>query len=393
MIAFPEDPGHFERWLETKAEKFPGDIHQTEAGAFATRRLYGRYLRTLLLAEMRASGGRVRLITDEVVGLDQQPEGWRLFCKSGHDIAAAGIVLASGNLPSSRPCDQVVFHDPWRADAIAGLRPDEPVLIVGTGLTMVDLVLGLHGQGFRGPIFALSRRGLLPQRHESIGRPWPTPVFTAEERHSALALLRRLRLEASNAAAHGVRWHAVIDSMRPITAALWRGLPRAERQRFLRHARPYWDVHRHRMAPAAAEVFDKLTKSGALRLKRGRVRNIETANGQATVVLENRATQQPETLAVQRVIFATGLAGAPARDGLVARLLNTGLARTDPQGLGLEVTEALEIVNAQGALAWRMWALGPIVRGVFWECLAVPDIRVQAQQIGVEVAGNLYAGP
>ncbi len=393
MSAFPEDPGHFDRWVERESVKFPGELRRTKAGTFATRRFYGRYLRALLFDEMRASGGRVRLIADEVVGLDQLPDGWRLLCASGHDIVAAGVVLASGNLPSNRPCDGVVFYDPWTPSAIASLHPGEPVLIVGTGLTMVDLALGMHGQGFRGPIFAVSRRGLIPERHDVVDRPWPASAFTTEERHSALALLRRVRVQVREAAAQGIGWRAVIDGLRPVTAELWRGLPLEQRQRFLRHARPYWDVHRHRLAPSAADIFDAMIASGALRLKRGRVRDVRTADGQAAVTLESHTGGQLETLTVQRVIFATGLEGARANHGLVARLLDTGLVRTDQQGLGLEVTEALEIVNSQGVPAPRMWALGPIVRGVFWECLAVPDIRVQAQQIGVVVAEQIVPLP
>ena len=226
-----------------------------------------------------------------------------------------------------------------------------------------------------------------------VDRPWPASAFTTEERHSALALLRRVRVQVREAAAQGIGWRAVIDGLRPVTAELWRGLPLEQRQRFLRHARPYWDVHRHRLAPSAADIFDAMIASGALRLKRGRVRDVRTADGQAAVTLESHTGGQLETLTVQRVIFATGLEGARANHGLVARLLDTGLVRTDQQGLGLEVTEALEIVNSQGVPAPRMWALGPIVRGVFWECLAVPDIRVQAQQIGVVVAEQIVPLP
>ncbi len=386
MSAFPQDLGHFERWIEQEAGRFPDEFKRTKAGTFATRRLYGRYLRRLLYEEMKASGGRVRLAADDVIALEHAPEGWRLTCASGRDITVSGLVLAAGNLPSSRSCDGVVFNDPWTQSAISGLRPDEPVLIVGTGLTMIDLALGMNGQGFRGPIVAVSRRGLVPQCHDHVERAWPTPEFTAEQRRSLVALLRGLRTEVREAKLHGIGWRAVVDSLRPITAELWRGLPHDQRSRFLRHLRPYWDIHRHRMAPPVAAQVEALIESGALRIERGRVRGVQTLGDRAAVTWQNRKTGSLETLTAQRVIFATGIEAVAAGDGLMTRILDAGIARTDPQGLGLEVTEALEIIGREGVPARRLWALGPIVRGVFWECLAVPDIRVQAHRIALEVA-------
>lgn len=386
MSALPDDPGHFERWLAAQSARLPDEVARTEAGVFATRRLYGRYLRALLYEEMAASGGRVRLGADEVTGLSRIPEGWRLQCSSGREVVAAGIVLAIGNLPSKQPCDGVVHYDPWAPAATAGLRPDEPVLIVGTGLTMIDLALGMRARGFAGPIVALSRRGLTPQRHGEGGPAWPCPDFTTAERASLLGMLRRVRAEIRQAALQGVGWRPVIDGLRPATAALWQGLPPAERSRFLRHVRPFWDIHRHRMAPAAAQRYDALIAAGALRIKRGRLVGVEAADGCAQVSVQGRGSGAAETLRVQRVIYATGAAAAAAADGLVAGLLAAGLARTDQHGMGLDVTETLELAGGS-----RAWALGPIVRGVFWECTAVPDIRVQARMIAGQVARQLGA--
>ena len=395
MSALPDDPGHFERWLEGQAARWPDEVQVTEAGTFASRRLYGRYLRALLYDEMTRSGGRVRLCSDDVRGLVPAQGGWRLACTSGRELAAAAVVIASGTLPSSRPGDGVVFHDPWAAGATAGLRPGEPVLIVGTGLTMVDLALAMHARGFDGPIVALSRRGLVPQRHAAPGPPWPFPPFADEERRSLSALLRGLRRRVRDAAAQGVDWHAAIDALRPMTAGLWQGLPPPERSRFLRHLRPYWDVHRHRMAPVVAEAFGGLLARGVLRLKRGRVMAAELQQGPAgsaaRVQIQDRGASCAEAIVAQRVIHATGIGAGAAADGLYAGLVATGLARTDQHGMGLAVTAALQVLRSDGGVAPGLWALGPIVRGVFWECTAVPDIRVQAQTVAGAVAEHLAA--
>lgn len=393
MSALPDDPGHFERWLAGLAPRWPDDVQVTAAGTFASRRLYGRYLRALLYDEMTLSGGRVRLCSDDVRGVSAGPDGWRLHCASGREIVAAAVVVASGNLPSSRPSDGVVFHDPWAAGAMADLRPNEPVLIVGTGLTMADLALAMHARGFDGPIVALSRRGLVPQRHVAPGPSWPCPPFTESERRSLSALVRGLRQRARDAAAQGADWRAVIDGMRPVTAGLWQGLPPAERSRFLRHLRPYWDVHRHRMAPVVADAFQSLLTRGTLRLQRGRVLATEPHQGPhgsaARVLIQDRGASRTEAIVVQRVIYATGIGAGADADGLVAGLVATGLARTDQHGMGLEVTASLQLTRRDGGIASGLWALGPIVRGVFWECTAVPDIRVQAHTVAGAVARHL----
>jgi uncharacterized NAD(P)/FAD-binding protein YdhS len=393
MSAFADDPGHFERWLDIHAARWPGELIRTTAGDFATRRLYGRYLEATLHGEIAASGGTVRLLTAEIRALERTETGFTLRCHGGKGIEARGVVLATGSLPAHRPCDGVEFHDPWTPWALAGLAPYAPVLIVGTGLTMVDLVLGLHAQGFRGPIIAMSRRGLVPQPHAAIAQSWPAPEFSPAETGSALALMRAVRAQLRAAAEQNIGWRAVIDCLRPQTAALWRGLPALEQARFLRHIRPYWDIHRHRMAPPAADLVDRLRADGTLRVLRGRVREVRRDEAGATVQYNECPMGTPKSLAVQRVIYATGLQGVRDSGGLVAAMLASGQARLDGQKLGLEVTQKLNLVGADGKAAQHIWALGPIVRGVFWECLAVPDIRLQAGQLASEVAAQLAEAP
>jgi uncharacterized NAD(P)/FAD-binding protein YdhS len=389
MSAFAEDPGHFDRWLDSAAAHLPGEVRNTEAGRFATRRLYGRYLRALLYAEMRQSGGRVRLAGEEIVAIARAAQGWRLTCASGRSLAAAAVVLAIGNLPSRSGTQGGVFHDPWTEGATHGLRPDTPVLVVGTGLTMVDLALDMRARGFAGPIIAVSRRGLLPHRHALIGGTWPAPVFAPAERGSLAALLRRFRAELRHAAAQGVDWRAVIDGLRPITAELWRGLPLADRTRFLRHLRPYWDVHRHRLAAPAADRLASLLRDGSLQRRRGRLVAVERQGDDLLVSILGHGAAAPEAVRVQRLIYATGVQRADATDGLISGLCVQGLARTDPHGIGLEVTQALEVIGTAGVPVPGLWALGPIVRGVFWECTAVPDIRVQARLVAERISAGL----
>ena len=179
-----------------------------------------------------------------------------------------------------------------------------------------------------------------------------------------------------------------------MTAPLWQGLPLPEQRRFLRHVRPYWDSHRHRMAPASAQAFGQLLDRGALVLKRGRVRSITLEPGPsgpaAPVALQDRGCTGAETMVAQRVLYATGPGRDAVQDDLVSGLVSMGLARTDAHGMGLDVSSTLQLLDDNGQMLPGVWALGPLVRGVFWECTAVPDIRLQARMIATEVARALH---
>jgi uncharacterized NAD(P)/FAD-binding protein YdhS len=390
MSAFPDKPAHFEHWLAAEPEIDPAELRQTEAGLFASRGLYRRYLCALLDRAVGGSG-RVEKRPAEIVDIERDGALWRLRAVDGSAFTASAVVLAIGNLPPVPTQSRLHCTNPWAPGVTDGLRPDLPVLILGTGLTMVDLVLGLRHGGCPGPVVALSRRGLLPHSH-APSRPWPTPELGEAEQGSLALLLGRVRWEVQRAAARGVDWRGVLDSLRPISADIWRSLSPTDRSRFLRHLRPYWDVHRHRLAGPVAEQLAALRASGYLRVRRGRLLDMRFGDDRVDALIRAHGAETPETLTVQRVISATGLqTAAQADSALVRSLLRRGLARLDPWAFGLDVTDTLEVRGANGRPVPQMWALGPIVRGVFWECIAVPDIRVHAR-LAARRVGEALAG-
>ena len=390
MSALADEPQHFSDWLSRRPTQ--DGLHDTAAGTFASRGLYGQYLRSILDYAMRETAGhaQLRLMPDDVVDIVAGPDGgFVLVCAGGARLDVSGVVLAVGNLPPEESPDQRICANPWGEKAWRPVSGDLPIMIVGTGLTMVDLVLALRRRGFNGRIVAMSRGGLLPTRHAPTGT-WPTPHLTLAEEQSLPLLMARLRDEVFAAAQQGIDWRAVIDSMRPVTASLWTRLPVAERRRFLRHARRYWDVHRHRMAPPHADLIAEMQREGTLQVLAGRIKHMQPAADAVQVCYRPRGAQADEAMPVQRVIMASGLEHiARTRDPLMQRLLDRGLIRVDSQGLGLDVTDGLNVVRGDGTPAERIWALGPIVRGVFWECVAVPDIRVQASHVAVSVVARL----
>jgi uncharacterized NAD(P)/FAD-binding protein YdhS len=263
------------------------------------------------------------------------------------------------------------------------------VLILGTGLTMVDVVLSLLDQGHTGPITALSRRGLLPLRHTNapaypdfLGALEPLP-------DTALGIFRILRAEVRAATARGDNWRSVIDAARPYLFRFWQRLPDAERKRFLRHARPYWEVHRHRMAPDVAARIGAARDRGQLKVRAGRLKEIRKIGERLLVPFRPRGANTLLHVQADVLINCAGPETnfALIADPLVQRLLEHGLVRPDPLGLGIETTADGRVIGADGTDVAGLLALGPIARGAFWEMTAVPELRCLCAAVGRQLAG------
>ena len=395
MSAYPDQPGHFLDWLDAHVTTHADDIHTTPAGTFVSRRSYGDYLASLLTTAVtgREGASRLILVPDEVVDLVPELGGYRLVLAGGVTHGVAGAVLAAGNLLPESAASGRHVADPWAVPFTEGLEDGAPVVIVGSGLTMVDLALHLRHAGFGGPVVALSRRGLRPQAH-AVAPRWPLPLLSEPERRSPALLLRRLRQEAAAAAEQGVPWQSVVDSLRPITSEIWQGIPLDLQDSFLRHARPWWDVHRHRMSPPVSAALESMMATGFLTVRAGHIIDIEEESDATIVRFRPRGTGEIETIAAQRIIEASGSV-APDRCGmpLMQRLTERGLVRLDRHRLGLDQSDDLSLIGVSGEKTPSLWGLGPLGTGAFWECVAVPDIRLQAVRVADGIARGLDAHP
>ena len=391
MGAFEEDPAGFLAWLNSRES---GDIRPlcrpVSPDIFAPRRLYGRYLQHCLQRTLSEPGNEYlfRPVAGEVTDLAQGPDGLTVKLADGRTFEADRAVLALGNLPPDRNEPPFYVGDPWDEAALADLDPADDVLIVGTGLTMIDKVLSLQDRGHAGRIHAVSRHGLLPQVHAPDGghrHPWrlsiPLPA-------SSVGLLRVVRAEAEHALAKGRAWQEVIQAMRPHVQLAWQRLPMEQRRRFLRHLRPWWDIHRHRISPEAAARIERLMRSGQLVVQAGRVESRRPAGDRVEVRIRRRGGGQAEMLRVARVINCTG----PRQDHsggeslLLRNLLFRGAVRADPLDLGLDVDWNCAVLDRYGRSSDRVFAVGPLTRGAFWEITAVPEIRRQCAELVARIA-------
>jgi uncharacterized NAD(P)/FAD-binding protein YdhS len=395
MSAFRDQPDHFLDWLNQAPHRWGQPlVHST---SFVPRREFGAYVRALLDEELeRCADERYRLdlVPGAVTGLALRDGRAVLTLASGREIVAELAVLATGNVPALPPpvregsfYDSAFYRpDPWAADALTELDPRAPVLLIGSGLTAMDVLMSLLDQGHTGPIQALSRRGLMPQRHAPV--PITPGVRTAYP-SNPLALLRELRAEARQAAEQGRDWRAVVDSIRPFTSDIWQLMPLRDRAAFLRHLRPWWETHRHRMAPQIADRVEAAQAAGQFSVRAGRIRGYEMGAERVVVRYRPRHGGAEAELSVRRVINCSGPAADYARiaDPMVRGLLRQGLARPDALRLGLDTTANCALRAADGAVSRQLFAVGPLTRSTFWEMTAVPDIRRQCELLAAHLAG------
>lgn len=363
----------------------PDDFVRIAGGEyeFAERRQFATYIRAILDDALASKCIEIR--DDVAVVARPESGGWTVECRSGGPIAAGALVLANGNQPPEMlPGTEGLkpphyFQNPWTDEAhaaiVAAVAGDAPVLILGTGLTMIDAVLSLDGAGHRGTITAVSRRGQVPHPHldapSAVGDAANVPLG------SLTGLWRWIRIRAKQ-----VEWHEAIDSLRPHSHQIWRSLGTGDRRRFLRHARPWWDIHRHRIAPQVGRRISELRDAGRLDIVAGRLRSAIPTERGIGVEIELRADGE-RCGEFALVLNCTGPLGRidRTRDPLLSQLLVEGRIRADALNLSLEVDD-------HSRAGEGVWALGPLAKSAYWEIVAVPDIRLQVEQVADDIAAD-----
>ncbi|WP_369382995.1 FAD/NAD(P)-binding protein [Streptomyces sp. cg36] len=385
MSAYHDAPDHFVGWLARRAPGAHG------GGDHVPRALYGEYLADVLsTTAARPGAGRLRRVHERVVSVREHGGGMTVAVGSGKALRADAAVLALGNFPPGEAWVPSALHgsprylpDPWAPGALARLPRHGDVLLVGTGLTMVDVALTVSRAGRTA--LAISRRGLLPQPHAESALPTiPAPTIdpSAGLHHVRRALLRHV---SACRRAYG-NWRVGIDSLRPVTAELWQQLTVADRTQFLRHDQCLWNAHRHRIPPASARALREGISAGRIQVAAGEVADAVPGEDGVSVRLRDG-----RTLRVAAVVNCTGPEADVRRvkDPLVTDLLATGLAAPDPTGLGgFHTTSSGRLRGSDESMQAPLWALGPLLRGTHLESTAIPEIRTQAHALATSMLGS-----
>ncbi len=396
MSVFPDDADHFYRWAKANYDS------KLEAGTFAPRRVYGQYLEATLKETQADSVAKLHWIRDEAHAISASDpnveSASEIQLASGPILSADYVALALGNfrpsdprLPGKNDDARRYFPFAWDDSALEDLPTKGDILLVGSGLTCVDTALSLRARRFTGAIHILSRRGLLPRRHRAAAT-WPA-FWNANSPRTVTGLVRLIRQQVRAAHDQGVDWRAVVDSLRPFISKIWASLPLHEKRRFLRHARPYWEVHRHRVAPEIGDFLGAEIADHHMQTHAGHIIKYDEKADHVIVTYSDRIHGKEARLRVHRVVNCTGPETDTRRlnHPLLNQLFSSGLARPDELFLGFDVTSDGAIVDRSGQPSKFLYAVGPARKGSLWETTAVPEIRVQVAQLAAHLSELLPA--
>ena len=387
-------PAHFTDWLRSKPE-YSHLIADNLAQSFLPRMVYGVYLQEQL--NQYSGHKNLEIIASKAISVSVHTGRYVVRLENTQAVTADHLVLALGNFLPATPkiANSAVFdnthyfRNPWNNDYLKDIRNNETVLLIGTGLTMVDCVLSLKKINFKGKIIAVSPRGYIPASHTNAA---PYPDFSEELKDKSLReIFKIVRQHLEVAYENDLAWQAVIDSIRPYAQQIWLSLDKKGKQQFTSHLRHIWGVARHRLPEAIfAQIMDAVN-SGQLEIIGGRVQNIEEEHTGFRVSIRPRKSHEQQTLQVTRIVNCTGpqINYAEIGDPFVKSLIENNIIRPDGLKMGIAATPAGQVLGADEKPVKNVYAIGSLLRGVLWETTAVPEIRVQAENVARQICESI----
>ncbi len=392
MSALADEPTHFLDYCRAIDPSI-------DPGSFISRRIYGDYLVWTLRQAERDSAVPLTRLHGEAVAVRrlQSPSSFAVELADGQVVGANRVVLAHG-YSACKPLllngTASTIDDGWEQQTIESDDDNLPIVIIGSGLTAIDTAFRLTSRNDTCKLLLVSRRGHLPRSHRT--RPHPPaasefPAYLQSIPLTALAHLRAIRHEVALRTGSGGNWRDVINELRPYTPELWQHLPPPQRSRFLVHLATYWDIHRHRLAPIAAQRLRSMQQRGQLQIVAGRIRSIATAGNRVQVEIRERATGNTRALTAAAVINCTG----PNFDidnsatALIAQLRDDGYLCADSLKMGLQIDDAYRPIGRDGNAIDGLHYLGPMLRARYWEAMAVPELRVHARALAQRIIESL----
>jgi uncharacterized NAD(P)/FAD-binding protein YdhS len=390
MSAIPSKPDHFLNWLHLR---HPFNLIDKDilGKMFVPRKEFGTYLSDLF-EEMQQHTGMHQLecIADFAEDISAADEMYAVQLKSGRRISADCIVLATGNEIPGNPSIEdhsfyssaKYFNNPWNEDSFRTIDQEKDVLIIGNGLTMVDTVLGLHEYNCKGTIYSISPHGfnILPHRHQ--GLIYTRLLEELQEPVTLSSLFRLFNRHVRILRHFGLSAEPVVDSIRPLAQEIWKKLDTKDKKRFLTHVRHLWGVARHRLPLHIYDFIQNLRIQNKLIVKKGTLKSI-TENQDRITVTFSKGRNADQQIVVGRVINCTGpsLDITRSRSILIKNLVRSGMIRPDELNLGIDADSNGNVIAKDGKANQAIFTLGGNLRGLLWESTAVPELRVQAENL------------
>ncbi len=401
MSAFPEDPDHFINWIKNN-KSLRHLVSEELHLAYVPRQVYGDYLQHIYEEALKQKPSFIQctILNDEAKEIVRTVNKFKIVLHGNKPVAVDKVILATGNsLPSQLPIKDERFYtsqnyygNPWSQKATENLKPDETVFIIGTGLTMLDTALSIARNGFRGKIIALSRSGLLPLFHKRR-KPYLELLNDLNAPYRLQQLYEVYFKHIMLAEAQGNPTEALVDAIRPKTQEIWMALSTPEKIQFMTHIKHFWNVTRHR---AAKEVFDsigKLREKNVLEILAGRLISMAETGNDIEIIYWDKKTKKDRIVKANRVINCTGPETdiTMVNDEFIKNLLKQGFIAPDELKLGMNALPDGTIIQKDNSISPLLFTLGTNLKGILWESTAVPELRLQAQQLATEILRQLFS--
>ena len=388
MSAWPDAPDDFLDWAR---QRDPA----VKTHTFLQRRTYGEYLRATLFKSIAQAGAQlsIEIRREEASSIERQVvRGWRIQCAKSAAVEVDAVVLATGHRPPDDPLARCwsgsrarYIEDPWASMALSSIEPHESVCLLGTGLTAIDVLQSLSRFARSAPVLALSRRGLLPASHSAAAlrpidpRAWLEQLLSAGSALTTRALSRSIRRVVRQAESSGQDWRQIIDGLRPHISRIWLALPPVERSRFIRHAKAFWEVSRHRMAPAVGESVRRAVDDGDFSSAAARLLSGRGALDAVTLSICRRGAPVTESLRFDWIVNCTGpgSGGGSGLPSVLAKLVESGFLEPDALRLGVRSAPDGRAL-ARGRVIDDLVVVGTLRKPDLWESTAVPELRQHA---------------
>lgn len=395
MSALPDQPNHFLDWLIQQSQ-FKKIKREILADSFVSRTYYGQYLSHIWSSLLQQYPKSIQVVAEEVSAIAHAKEVFTITAKD-KTFKTNYCVLATGNeQPKNLTLrneeaytNKHYFQNPWMINPSL-ISNDKPILIIGTGLTMVDTVQLLRKNNKKGAIHCISPHGfnILPHSNE-IGnyKGILTNVNLSERLAGLLTQFNQARKELKK---NGETVESLVNFLRPKTGSLWQSFTTDEKSFFLRHLRHKWGVARHRVPLSSYQEISKELDENRLIIKAGKIKEIKASKDGFTLTYFDAHLNNEVTLSISSIINCTGPASDVTKmtDGLLANLFHNEFIEPDPLFLGIRASvNNFTVINNRNIK--RFYALGTLLKGELWESTAVNELREQAKQLALTIQKEL----
>ncbi len=362
MSAFGDDQKNFCNFLTKKYPKILEEI--TEFG-FAPRQIYGKYLQQIL-DEALKSDLDFSLINQEVARIEKNKSAkeFLITTKNNQQFEADEIVLATSFAQSKFPWEiesKNLVKNLWSKNSLEFHQKnfsDEKICLIGSGLTTVDVIVGLKNKNFTGKIFVISRRGNFPKKHFQSTQKNPDFISADDAKKGVLFLCLKIRKFLRDNPQFDLRH--VVDSVRSITQDLWHNFDKKNKKLFIKFF-TYWNIFRHRAPINSIEIIEEMIAANQLKLLNGGVKSL-AKNGEK-ILVETKS----EKFETDYLVNCLGFEFNAKKYPLLNQMIDCNF-----------LTQDLMMVNSNHE---KIHLLGGLNIGRDFECTSVPDLRADVENL------------